>query len=197
MNYSFPLDKMPQRHNSFFKSVASLGMRVSGWTMEGEVANVPKLLAVAAPHRSAWEAILGIMVLFILGLDVRWMVKHTVFWGPLGPLARWFGGIAIDRRSAHGVVKATIEQFRQREKLLIVLMPEGTRAKAGVPVAEWKRGFYHIGHTADVPLMPIYLDHANRRVVFGKAISLQSDIETTVATLQAFYDREKEAAPDA
>jgi len=87
---------------------------------------------------------------------------------------------------------ATVEQFEQKEQLMIVLMPEGTRAKAGVPVAEWKKGYYYIAHKASVPVMPLYLDHANKQVIFGEAIFMDDDHQVVVDKLQAFYDSEKE-----
>lgn len=193
-HYTHSIDQLPRRHNAFFKKIADFSLRLSGWKLEGEIANVPKLLVTAAPHRTAWEFALGIAVLYSLGIDIRWMVKHTVFRWPFGYLAHWLGGIPIDREAAHGVVQATVAQFEKSERLLIVIMAEGSRSKAGVPVSEWKRGYYFIGNAAGVPLMPIYIDHAGKRVVFGEAVSLQDDRETVTATLQEFFDREKATA---
>lgn len=193
-HYSKPLDQLPRRHNAFFKKIADFSLRVSGWKLEGEIANVPKLLVTAAPHRTAWEFALGIAVLYSLGLDIRWMVKHTVFRWPFGYLAGWLGGIPIDRNAAHGVVQATVKQFEKSERLLLVIMAEGSRSNAGAPVAEWKRGYYFIGNAAGVPLMPIYIDHAGKRVVFGGAVSLADDREMVTTNLQAFFDREKATA---
>lgn len=190
LNQSF--DQLPRRHNVFFKAIADFLFWAWGWELKGTIANTPQLLIVAAPHRTAWEVLLGLMTICSLSLAPNWMGKHTIFRWPIGPIARWFGGISIDRQKAHGVVNATVEQFEQKEQLMIVLMPEGTRAKAGVPVAEWKKGYYYIAHKASVPVMPLYLDHANKQVIFGEAIFMDDDHQVVVDKLQAFYDSEKE-----
>ena len=194
MKYNHPLDQISRRQNIVLKSLSDFGFWISGWELIGAVTNTSKLLVIAAPHRSGWEVLLGFMTICSLGLDVRWMGKHTIFRWPIGYLARFFGGIAIDRRQAHGVVGNTVQQFNQREKLLVVLMPEGTRSTANRPVSEWKQGYYYIAHKAGVPVMPIYIDHANKRVVFGEAISADADQQTVNDTLQAYYDQERETS---
>jgi len=194
MKYTHPVDQIPRRQNIILKILANFGFWISGWDLIGAVTNTPKLLVIAAPHRSGWEVLLGFMTICSLDLDVRWMGKHTIFRWPLGYLARFFGGIAIDRRQAHGVVGNTVQQFNQREKLFVVLMPEGTRSNADRPVADWKQGYYYIAHKAGVPVMPIYLDHANKRVVFGEAISAEAEQEVVTNTLQTFYDQERETS---
>lgn len=194
MNDKYPLDQVPRRRFFLLKQIADLAFRLSGWALVGQVANTPKLLVIAAPHRSGWEVALGLMTIATLGVDARWMGKHTIFRWPIGYIARWFGGIAIDRRQAHGVVGDTVKQFKERERLLIVMMPEGTRSKVGGPVSSWKKGYYYIGYKAAVPIMPIYIDHANKRVVFGETLTLNADQEASTAMVQEFYDREKEAA---
>lgn len=186
-----PRDQMPRRHNIILKQLAIFAFWVSGWKLTGTIANTPKLLVIAAPHHSAWEVLLGFMTICRLSLGPQWMGKHTIFRWPIGYIARFFGGIAIDRRQAHGVVGETVKQFNQSEQLLIVMMPEGTRAKAGVPVEEWKKGYYYISHRAAVPVMPLYIDHANKQVNFGEAVSVDDDYEIVVKKLQAFYDNEK------
>lgn len=191
MKHNYPLDQAPRRHHIILKPIADLAFWLSGWKLVGEVANTSKLLVIAAPHRSGWEVALGLMTICTLGVDARWMGKHTIFRWPIGYLARWFGGIAIDRRQAHGVVGDTVKQLKEREQLFIVMMPEGTRSKVGGPVSGWKKGYYYIGHKAAVPVMPIYIDHANKRVVFGETVSLAADQETCAEMLQEFYDHEK------
>lgn len=190
LNQSF--DQMPRRHNAFLKKIADFLFWASGWELQGTIANTPQLVVAVAPHRTAWEVVLGLMTICSLSLAPNWMGKHTIFRWPIGYLARWFGGIPIDRTKAHGVVSATIEQFEQNEQLFVVIMPEGTRAKAGVPVKEWKKGYYFIAYKAGVPVMPTYLDHANKQIIFGEAIEMDNDAQVVIDKLQTFYDNEKE-----
>jgi len=57
-----------------------------------------------------------------------------------GAAFRWFGGIPIDRSRSHNVVEQFLQAFKERDKLIMVIPPEGTRKK----VSHWKTGFYHI-----------------------------------------------------
>ena len=51
-----------------------------------------------------------------------------------------------------------------------------------------------IANKAKVPVMPLFLDHPSKRVVFGDAVFMADDYPAAVEKLQEFYNREKEAA---
>jgi 1-acyl-sn-glycerol-3-phosphate acyltransferase len=114
-----------------------------------------KLVIIAAPHTSNWDFVFGMTGAFALGLELHWMGKHTLFKPPLGGVMRWLGGLAIDRRAAHGVVEQVADEFARRGQLLLVVTPEGTRSK----VERWKTGFWHIARAAGVPILLGGLDY--------------------------------------
>ncbi|MEZ4661589.1 MAG: lysophospholipid acyltransferase family protein [Caldilineaceae bacterium] len=180
---------MPRRGNGVTRRLALWTFRLSGWWIEGELPNLPQFVIVGAPHRSAWEFWLAMMSIYGLGLRVNWMAKDSLFFWPIGGIMRWLGGIAIDRRAHHGVVPQSVEAFRQRPQMILALAPEGTRAKAGCPVAEWKSGYYHIAYGAGVPIVPAYVDYAGKRLILGPSFEPSGDIDADVQKLQAFYDQ--------
>ena len=115
-------------------------MRLSGWRIAGNIPNVPKYVLIVAPHTSNWDFFHGFCAYLVLRLDNSWLAKHTVFFWPLGILARRFGGMPIDRSRGGNVVRVCVAEFARREKMSITITPEGTRGK----VKEWKLGFYYI-----------------------------------------------------
>src|SRR5262245_50339006 len=92
-------------------------MRISGWRISGNIPNVPKYLLIVAPHTSNWDFFHGFCAYLVLRLENSWLAKHTVFFWPLGILARAFGGIPIDRTKGGNVVRACVNEFAQREKV--------------------------------------------------------------------------------
>ena len=75
-------------------------------------------------------------------------------------------------RARHNMVDQMIETFRTRDEFVLMVPPEGTRGRRD----HWKSGFYHIARGADVPMVPGYLDYANRRGGFGPAVHPTGDI---------------------
>lgn len=180
---------LPRRGNRFSKWLALCAFKLSGWWLEGSLPNLPKFVIVGAPHHSAWEFWLAMMSIYGLGLRVNWMGKDSLFRWPIGGIMRWLGGIAINRKARHGVVTQSVEEFARREQMVLALAPEGTRAKAGCPVAEWKSGYYHMAYGAQVPIVPAYVDNARKRLVFGEPFEPTGNIDADIQILQAFYDQ--------
>jgi 1-acyl-sn-glycerol-3-phosphate acyltransferase len=142
-----------------------------------------KLVIIAAPHTSNWDFVFGMTGAFALGLELHWMGKHTLFKPPLGGVMRWLGGLAIDRRAAHGVVEQVADEFARRGQLLLVVTPEGTRSK----VERWKTGFWHIARAAGVPILLGGLDYGRKRLVFGPLLVPGESLEEDMAMIQAHY----------
>lgn len=180
-------DALPKRHMPLLQALARFAFGRLGWQVEGNVPNLRQFVAIGAPHTSSGDFFLAMMVIFGLGLRVSWMAKHTLFRWPLGPIMRWLGGLAIDRTGRHKVVDQVIEAFATQPKLIVALMPEGSRKRAGSPVKEWKTGFYYIALGAKVPILPLFLDNPGKRVIFGSPLTPTGAIEADLAQLQQFY----------
>ncbi|MDM8519296.1 lysophospholipid acyltransferase family protein [Anaerolineales bacterium HSG6] len=176
-------DKLPKSNNPFTKMVGRLILFVTGWRIEGELPNIPKFVALGGPHTSNWDFIYAISFIFSVGLKSYWMGKHTLFKWPYGWFMRALGGIPIERNAPHGVVAQMVDQFNQREQLVVLIPPEGTRKK----VKKWKTGFYFIAKEAGVPILPTYLDYERKVVGVAELIIPGDDVEADIAKIQDFY----------
>lgn len=173
--------------NTAMRALSRLVLGLMGWRLEGmsadRIAAHPKYVLIAAPHTSNWDFPVTLMVAFVLRLRVYWMAKASVFAGPLGPVARWLGGIAVDRNASSNLVQKTVEAFAARERLAVLVAPEGTRGK----VTHWKTGFYHIAHGAGVPIGLAYLDYARKVGGIGRMYTTSGDIEADMVEIRRFY----------
>jgi len=174
---------LPVRGNWFSRGLGRAVLALLGWDFEGTVPDLSRAVLIVAPHTSNWDFVVGMATALALGLDAHWLGKHTLFRPPFGRLWRWLGGIPVDRSARHSVVTQTVAAFARHDRMLVAMAPEGTRKR----VDRWKTGFYHIAHGAGVPILPVYLDFARRRVGVGPRLMPTGDLEAEVARLQAFF----------
>lgn len=166
---------LPRRGGPLARGTGRLVLKILGWRVLGEFPDCRKLVLIAAPHRSNWDFVIGIAAKFAVGVDVSWLGKHTMFRGPWSSILRSWGGIPVDRRTAHDTVAAVVERFALSDTLVLAVAPEGTRS----PGARWKTGFWHIAHGAGVPIVPIAFDweqHVVRIMPIIRATNLESDM---------------------
>jgi 1-acyl-sn-glycerol-3-phosphate acyltransferase len=173
--------------NTLMRGLSRLGLRLLGWRTEGmtpdEIAAYPKFVLIAAPHTSNWDFPITLMVCFVLRLKVYWMAKSSLFAWHIGWLSRWLGGIPIDRSASNNTVQSTIAAFAARERLAVIVAPEGTRGK----VAHWKTGFYHMAHGAGIPIALAYLDFRHKTGGIGRMFHTTGDIARDMIEIQQFY----------
>lgn len=174
---------IPQFPDRAWRHAFRSWVRASGWRLEGEFPDVPKLVLIVAPHSSWWDGIWGLLFKIAMGVDISFMAKREVFRWPLGGSLRRLGGVPIERHAAHDVVEQMVERFRTRERLWLCIEPEGTR-KA---VTKWKSGFWHIAHQAGVPILPGYFDYPRKVIGLGPLFHPSDDKDADIAALRAFY----------
>lgn len=163
--------------------LATLILHSAGWHLEGQIPNLPRFVIVGAPHTSNWDGVLGIIAALAFRIRLHWVGKHTLFRFPFGPLMRCLGGIPVDRRVHGHNVDQIIEIFNRRERMILVVTPEGTRRK----VERWKTGFYYIARGANVPLVLAYADYPRRVIGIGPTFTPTGDLEADMKQIQAFY----------
>jgi 1-acyl-sn-glycerol-3-phosphate acyltransferase len=174
--------RVPRRGNAFSRWVGRTALRLIGWRHAGAVADEPKLVMIGAPHTTNFDGLIAILSLMALGLDARIMVKLSAFSGPLGAVLAWAGAVPIDRTSPKGVIEQTVEMMAGRERMLLVLAPEGTRGAA----PDWKRGFYHIAIGAKVPVVVAACNYRTRVVTFGPPILPTGDYPNDLQRILRF-----------
>lgn len=162
---------------------AALVLRIIGWRVVGPAPDQRRFVLIGAPHTSNWDFPLMIMAVLVARLDVHWMGKHTLFPWPLRRFMQWLGGVPIDRRRASNTVSEMVARFQGRDDWILLIPPEGTRAK----VERWKTGFYHIAHGAGVPIVRGYLDVSKKELGFGPLFYTTGDVDTDMPAIQEFY----------
>jgi len=163
--------------------VARFLLWLGGWTPVGTVPKLQKTVLIFAPHTSNWDGFWAIVYKVYVGLDLRFFVKDSMFWFPMGALLRFFGAIPLDRKRAKSAVDEAIAAFDDNESFYFGLAPEGTRSKT----RGWKSGFYRIAEGANVPVVIGFLDYEKRRLGIGPAVTLTGDKEADVGILRSFY----------
>ncbi len=173
----------PKKKGAFARALGRAVLWIGGWRVVGEFPDLPRLVIIAAPHSSAWDAIWGLAVKLALGIDLVFMAKREVFVGPVGWLLRWLGGIPIDRKAPGGVAAQIAGRMRSREQMWFALAPEGTRRH----VTRWKTGFWHIARRADVPVLCAWFHYPDRTVGLGPLVELTDDVDADLARLRTIY----------
>ena len=163
--------------------IGQLYLKVAGWTTEGELPPSTKGVLIASPHTSGWDLPYMVAVSWVYGLDLNWLGKHTLFEGYRGPFMRWLGGIAVDRRSRHGVVGSLVKRFAETDRMYLAIAPAGTRSRA----KQWRSGFYHIAEGAQVPIICGFLDFGRKVGGVGPAIVPTGDVKADMDRIRAFY----------
>lgn len=182
-----PRPDVTKHRSSLGQLIGTLLLRLTGWRA-GPFPDIDRAVIAGGPHTSNWDGVLALVSRSALQKDVNVMIKHSLFKGPLGWLLRKLGAMPIERGKAGGVVEQTVAQFRQRDKLLIAVTPEGTRSNA----EQWKLGFYHIAKQANVPIILALADYQQKTFSFPVVIYPGEDME---ADLQEIYRHFASATP--
>ncbi len=174
---------MPRTGNPFTRWLGSTVLRLGGWTMEGDFPDERKLVILAAPHSSAWDAVWGLAAKVAMGIRIVVIGKQELFRGPLGWLLRQFGAVPVDRAKAHGVVDSVVERFEQSDMMWFVLAPEGTRKR----VERWKTGFWHVARDANVPVLCAYFHYPTKTIGIGPVLHMTADLKADMARVREYY----------
>ena len=163
--------------------VARVGLRLSGWRVEGQFPADSRYVLIGAPHTSYWDFPLALGVCFACNVKIYWMGKSSLFRGLAGPVMRWLGGIPVNRDKPGGLVGQMITAFGRQPELVLAIPPEGTRSR----VSEWKTGFYYIAQRAGVPVLPVYVDGARKVVGIAPLFYPTGDLEGDLPKIRAIY----------
>ena len=186
-------DALPKRGNRFSQWMAQSLMSIFGWRIEADIPNQSKLVLVGAPHTSNWDFLLTMGTLFSLGVKISWMGKKSLFGWPFKGVMKWLGGVPIDRTNkSGGIVEQTIEAFNSRGKFVIAIMPEVTRSR----VRQWKTGFYHIAHKANLPIYFAYLDYPTKTAGLEYGFTPSGDMDADMEIIRNFYKNVKGKYPE-
>lgn len=174
------------------RAVCGLYLRIGGWKLQGDWPGLDKAVLVAAPHTSNWDGINMLATAGCYRIKLRWMGKKSLTTGPFGLLVKWLGCVPIDRSSSNDVVAQMRKAFAQETRLVLAIPPEGSRALSPI----WKRGYYHIAHGADVPLVLAVLDYGARTVTLSGVLETSGDYDADFAWIRTHYEKARGKFPD-
>ena len=139
-----------------------------------------KCVIALAPHTSNWDFIIGKLYTTATGQSNLFLMKKEWFFWPLGILMRRMGGIPVYRDKKMKVTDSVAEMARNADVFRVCVTPEGTR-KAN---SEWKKGFYYIALTADIPILLYGLDFKTKTIVCTKKIIPNGDVENQLQEIK-------------
>ncbi|PRX55429.1 1-acyl-sn-glycerol-3-phosphate acyltransferase [Flagellimonas meridianipacifica] len=160
-----------------------LYFKVFRWTMEGSFPDVDKCVVAVVPHTHWMDFFLGLVVRSILGKEINYIAKKSLFKPPFGWFFRWTGGAPIDRSKTSNTVDSVAAIFKDRKVFRFALAPEGTRKK----VTELKTGFYHIAKKAEVPIVLVAFDFGKKQVKFSQLLYPSNDMKADFDTIHTFF----------
>lgn len=166
-----------------FQTICKTILKLAGWKIDGDLPTGPQYIAIVGPHTSNWDFILGVLARSALGHNIHFLGKHQLFIAPWGWFFKAMGGTPVDRRKNNNLVDAVAQLFISDPNFKLALAPEGTRSQ----VKRWKTGFYHIAIAAQVPIVTVALDFANRKVVIPQAMTTTGEIEQDMNAILSFY----------
>ncbi len=183
--YVLPLPpRVPRvRPHRFGRWLGRTVLRLGGWKMVGAFPDLPRAVLIGAPHSSNWDGLWGFAAKLALGLDIRILGKHQLFWWPLSLLLKRLGVIAVNRSAAAGVVEQAATLIVEAEQFWFGLAPEGTRRL----VQRWKPGFWKIAKAANVPIVPAYFHYPDKVIGIGPAFVPTDDMEGDIARIRTWY----------
>jgi len=158
-------------------------LRLAGWRVDSAAPATPKYVLLAVPHTSNWDFVVTMMAGMAMGIWPHWVGKHTLFKPPFGMLARALRGIPVDRRSSSNMVGQLAQAFAARDRMILVMPPEGTRGHTEY----WKSGFYHVALAARVPVALGCVDFATRTATIGPLIMPTGDVRADMDLIRASY----------
>ena len=134
--------------------------RCLGWKKEVTVEHPDKYIICLAPHTSNWDFFYGQLYNRAEGLSSNFLMKKEWFFWPLGTIFRKMGGIPVYRQKKTSMTDTLAEIARKEDSFRLAITPEGTR-KAN---PEWKKGFYYIALSAQIPVLLYGLDYERKLI---------------------------------
>ena len=155
-----------------------------GWKVKGTFdTNIKKCIMIVVPHTSWFDFFIGVFFRGTYPVEINFLAKKELFKFPLGSYLKWMDGIALDRSKTENKVDAIAKIFETKDVLRLSLSPEGTRKK----VTQWKSGYYYIAQKANVPIIPIGFDYANKQVIVFESFIVTKDSKKDSEYLQSLF----------
>ena len=162
---------------------------------KSEFPEIEKAIVLMAPHTSMWDFYYGKLYFATNNIKPLFLIKKEVFVWIIAPILKKLGGVPVDRgKSRGGVAQNIIDAFKNNEKMMLVITPEGTRHKT----KNWKKGFIKIAKEANIPVICGYIDYEQRKMgIFDSPfLDLSGSDDDIMKNLKSKYLNVKGAYPE-
>ena len=150
------------------------------------------MVIAVAPHTHWMDFILAVLVRHFLKEPIHFLGKKELFNPLTNKLFRALGGMPVDLSAKNNTVAQAVAYFEQKKVFRLALAPEGTRKK----VKEFKSGFYHIAHNAQVPIFPVAFDFENKKMIFYSLFYTTGNREKDILQIEAIFEGVKGRIPE-
>jgi 1-acyl-sn-glycerol-3-phosphate acyltransferase len=171
---------------TLFSIMGRMAYKLMGWTYD-ELPDywTDRCVVIGFPHTTNMDTVRALTYIKIAGVNARLLVKAEWFFFPMSILLKSLGGMPVKRDKALGFVESVIREFEKRDRLILALVPEGTRKN----VTTIKTGFRHIAKGANVPIICWYLDNQAKRTRWIGRIDPGETLEGDLMKIKALYEK--------
>ena len=136
-----------------------------------------------APHTSNTDFYIGMLGFWSLGINAKILIKKEAFKPVIGFFLKKLGGMPVDRNKKNNLTETVTTYFDQNEELIVLFTPEGTRSYN----EKWKKGFYYIAKSAQVPIILGYMDFDKKIGGFFSDFEPTWNEEEDFKTIKSYY----------
>jgi len=163
--------------------IPRLIFKISGWKIKGKAPDLKKFVIIGERHPSHWDFVYGLCAWKLYGVNPRYLIKKELYVFPLSLLFKATGGLPVDRSKSSGLTEAIVKMFNEREALVTIIPPEGTRKL----VKRWKTGFYYVALHAKVPIVMGSMDYKKKETNLSEPFWPTGDIEKDFLVFKEFF----------
>lgn len=156
---------------------------ILGWKIRGEFPDIKKGIVIYAPHTSYFDAFYGKLYFNELCIKHQFLSKKELFFFPMNIAMKLFGSMPVRSVKNKNAIYQVKEILNNSSELLIVISPEGTRAK----VTHWNKGFYYMAKKAKVPIIVTSLDYRKKEIEIKGVIYNLDDYTTVIKQINIMY----------
>ncbi len=162
-------------------TLAKIMLLILGWKTKGSFPNLPKSIVIFAPHTSYWDSLYGKLFFMQSAVNHKFITKSEYFKFPQNILLNLYGSIPVSHNRKY--VAEIAQLIKSQNDIHIVISPEGKLAKT----IRWKKGFYYMATSANVPIVVGYIDYKKKEVGIKGVVNNMNNLDSTFSQINKMY----------
>lgn len=155
-----------------------------GWDYIGTLPHgLKKFILVVGPHTSWRDFFIGLCLRSDLEMfGMKFLAKSNLFFWPFSIFLKGIGAISVKRGDSSGIVNLLVKDFDSKERFILALAPEGTRAR----VQSLKSGYYNISKASGLPIICLGMDFKRKIISISEPYHPSTLLESNNYIIQIF-----------